>query len=129
MAAATVGNVQGERPAIWDMLGRAKWCALSPWWSWITNPVFRDEWAKHKDLDSYEAKWLYVDALLKVMDPHAFDMQDWRIFQVLKKYSGKTVANKLVEELESYDDGPANTELSRMHLWLSILLLILNKFS
>ncbi len=26
----------------------------------------RDEWAKHKDLDSYEAKWLYVDALLKV---------------------------------------------------------------
>lgn len=26
----------------------------------------RDAWAKHKDLDSYEAKWLYVDALLKV---------------------------------------------------------------
>jgi hypothetical protein len=29
----------------------------------------RDAWAKHKDLDSYEAKWLYVDALLKVSLP------------------------------------------------------------
>ena len=26
----------------------------------------RDAWAKHKDLDPYEAKWLYVEALLKV---------------------------------------------------------------
>ena len=26
----------------------------------------RDAWAKHTDLDSYEAKWLYVDALMKV---------------------------------------------------------------
>lgn len=26
----------------------------------------RDAWAKHKDVESYEAKWLYVDALLKV---------------------------------------------------------------
>ncbi|KAF9815542.1 hypothetical protein IEO21_04542 [Rhodonia placenta] len=47
---ATVGNVQSPRPSVWDMLGRAKW----------------DAWAKHKDLDSYEAKWLYVEALLKV---------------------------------------------------------------
>jgi hypothetical protein len=29
----------------------------------------RDAWAKHKDLDSYEAKWLYVDAVLKVSLP------------------------------------------------------------
>lgn len=29
----------------------------------------RDAWAKHKDLDFYEAKWLYVDALLKVCSP------------------------------------------------------------
>jgi hypothetical protein len=28
--------------------------------------AFRDAWEKQKDLDSYEAKWLYVDALLKV---------------------------------------------------------------
>jgi len=28
--------------------------------------IFRDAWAKHKDLDPFEAKWLYVDALLKV---------------------------------------------------------------
>ena len=26
----------------------------------------RDAWAKKKDLDSYEAQWLYVEALLKV---------------------------------------------------------------
>lgn len=31
-----------------------------------TDP--RDAWAKHKDLDQYEAKWLYVDTLLKVCD-------------------------------------------------------------
>ncbi|OCH85753.1 ACBP-domain-containing protein [Obba rivulosa] len=47
---ATVGNVQPPLPSVWDMLGRAKW----------------DAWAKHKDLDLYEAKWLYVNALLKV---------------------------------------------------------------
>ncbi|KAF5387932.1 hypothetical protein D9615_000122 [Tricholomella constricta] len=69
---ATVGNVKTPRPGIWDMLGRAKW----------------DAWAKHRDLDPYEAKWLYVDALLKV----------------LRKYSDKTVAMTLVEELESYGD-------------------------
>lgn len=28
--------------------------------------LLRDAWAKHKDLDPYEAKWLYVEALLKV---------------------------------------------------------------
>jgi acyl-CoA-binding protein len=73
---ATAGNVRSPRPGIWDMLGRAKW----------------DAWAKHKDLDSYEAKWLYVDALLKV----------------LRKYSDKTVARELVRELESYGGDPAN---------------------
>ncbi|KAG6849218.1 hypothetical protein H0H93_010340, partial [Arthromyces matolae] len=69
---ATVGNVKTPRPGIWDMLGRAKW----------------DAWAKHRDLDQLEAKWLYVDALLKV----------------LRKYSDKTVAMTLVQELESYGD-------------------------
>ncbi|KAI0307357.1 acyl CoA binding protein-domain-containing protein [Multifurca ochricompacta] len=73
---ATAGNVRSPRPGIWDMLGRAKW----------------DAWAKHKDLDSYEAKWLYVDALLKV----------------LRRYSDKTVARDLVRELESYGGDPAN---------------------
>ncbi|KAI0068954.1 ACBP-domain-containing protein [Artomyces pyxidatus] len=78
---ATVGNVKTPRPGIWDMLGRAKW----------------DAWAKHKDLDSYEAKWLYVDALLKV----------------LRKYSDKTVARDLVRELESYEGDPSNIIMSR----------------
>jgi acyl-CoA-binding protein len=73
---ATAGNVAVPRPGIWDLLGRAKW----------------DAWAKHKDLDSYEAKWLYVDALLKV----------------LRRYSDKTVARDLVGEIESYGGDPAN---------------------
>lgn len=77
---ATVGNVQGARPGMWDMLGRAKW----------------DAWAKHKELDSYEAKWLYVDALLKV----------------LSKYSDKTVARDLMNELQSYGGDPSNLVMS-----------------
>ena len=32
----------------------------------IISRISRDAWAKHKDLDSYEAKWLYVDELLRV---------------------------------------------------------------
>ncbi|KAG6903319.1 hypothetical protein C0995_013072 [Termitomyces sp. Mi166 len=63
---ATVGNVKTPRPGIWDMLGRAKW----------------DAWAKHRDLDPLEAKWLYV----------------------LRKYSDKTIAMTLVQELENYGD-------------------------
>ncbi|KDR83439.1 hypothetical protein GALMADRAFT_235577 [Galerina marginata CBS 339.88] len=78
---ATAGNVKSPRPGIWDMLGRAKW----------------DAWAKHKDLDPYEAKWLYVDALLKV----------------LRKYSDKTIAVNLVEELESYGGDPSHLVMSR----------------
>ena len=37
---------------------------LSPIWNMLNG--CRDAWAKHKDLDPYEAKWLYVEALLKV---------------------------------------------------------------
>ncbi|KAG1753740.1 ACBP-domain-containing protein [Suillus paluster] len=77
---ATIGHVQGGRPGMWDMLGRAKW----------------DAWAKHKDLDLYEAKWLYVDALLKV----------------LSKYSDKTVARDLMNELQSYGGDPSNLVMS-----------------
>jgi len=53
---------------MWDMLGRAKWLVLASHISQfaVGKFVFRDEWTKHKDLDQYEAKWLYVDALLKV---------------------------------------------------------------
>ncbi|EPQ59607.1 ACBP-domain-containing protein, partial [Gloeophyllum trabeum ATCC 11539] len=78
---ATVGNVKSPRPGIFDMLGRAKW----------------DAWAKHKDLDQYEAKWLYVDALLKV----------------LRRYSDKTIARDYVRELESYGGDPSNLVMSR----------------
>lgn len=78
---ATVGNVKSPRPAVWDMLGRAKW----------------DEWAKHKDLDPSEAKWLYVEALLKV----------------LRRYSDKTIAKTYVEELESFNGDAGNIVMSR----------------
>ncbi|KAJ6599366.1 hypothetical protein DFH09DRAFT_1022357 [Mycena vulgaris] len=78
---ATVGNVTSPRPGIWDMLGRAKW----------------DAWAKHKDLDSHEAKWLYVGALMKV----------------LRKYSDRTVSADLIQELESYGGDPSNIVMSR----------------
>lgn len=77
---ATVGNVKSPRPGMFDMLGRAKW----------------DAWAKHSDLDSYEAKWLYVEALLKV----------------LRKYSDKTIARDLVQELEAYGGDPSNLVMS-----------------
>ncbi|KAJ7873275.1 hypothetical protein B0H14DRAFT_3860091 [Mycena olivaceomarginata] len=78
---ATVGNVTSPRPGIWDMLGRAKW----------------DAWAKHKDLDPYEAKWLYVGTLMKV----------------LRKYSDRTVSADLIQELESYGGDPSNIIMSR----------------
>jgi Acyl CoA binding protein len=48
--AATVGNVQTSRPGMFDMLGRAKY----------------DAWAKQKDLGTREAKWQYVETLMKV---------------------------------------------------------------
>ncbi|KIJ20103.1 hypothetical protein PAXINDRAFT_126567 [Paxillus involutus ATCC 200175] len=73
---ATVGNVTSPRPGMFDMLGRAKW----------------DAWEKHRDLDRYEAKWLYVDAL----------------FKALGKYPDKTVARDLSDELHSYGGDPGN---------------------
>ncbi|CCA69962.1 hypothetical protein PIIN_03902 [Serendipita indica DSM 11827] len=76
---ATVGNVQGPRPSMFDMLGRAKW----------------DSWAKQKDLGAREAKWQYVETLMKV----------------LRKYSDRTIARNLVQELESYGD-PSSIVLS-----------------
>ncbi|KAK7061462.1 ACBP-domain-containing protein [Favolaschia claudopus] len=78
---ATVGNVTSPRPGMWDMLGRAKW----------------DAWAKHKDIDPYEAKWLYVGTLMKV----------------LRKYSDRTVSADLIQELESYGGDPSNIVMSR----------------
>lgn len=45
------------------MVGRTQ-SALSSAWADFSC---RDAWAKHSDLDSYEAKWLYVEALLKVL--------------------------------------------------------------
>ncbi|GJJ16262.1 hypothetical protein Clacol_010558 [Clathrus columnatus] len=48
--------------------------------------MYRDAWAKHKNLPSQEAKLLYVETLLRV----------------LRKYSDKTVARDLCRELESY---------------------------
>ncbi|THH33646.1 hypothetical protein EUX98_g509 [Antrodiella citrinella] len=57
--------------------------------------VTRDAWAKHKDLHPLEAKVMYVEALIKV----------------LRKYSDKTVARDLVDELEAFN--PAAPDLVR----------------
>jgi len=90
---ATAGNVTSPRPGMWDMLGRAKW----------------DAWSKHKDLDPYEAKWLYVDALLKVCPPSIDDLHECpNLYQVLRRYSDKTVARDHVREIEAFGGDPAN---------------------
>ncbi|KAI6105464.1 ACBP-domain-containing protein [Pisolithus sp. B1] len=73
-----LGTVASSRPGLLDMLGRAKW----------------DAWTKLKDMNPYEAKWRYVDALLKA----------------LNKHSDKSTAQELINDLQSY--GPAhNTAL------------------
>lgn len=78
----------------------------------------RDAWAKHKDLNSYEAKWLYVDALLKVSkEKERHFAHSITTFQVLRKYSDKTMARSLVEELESYGGDPNNLVLSGASSW------------
>ncbi|KAF8974671.1 hypothetical protein BDZ97DRAFT_1911832 [Flammula alnicola] len=76
---ATAGNVKSPRPGIWDMLGRAKW----------------DAWAKHKDLDPYEAK----NKSLQITGPS----------QIL----GQDCCKNLVEELESYGGDPSHIIMSR----------------
>lgn len=73
LRAHTIGFSYGrecEEPQTWDM-GHAGTCKMV---GTAENTFFRvpadcrdrDAWAKHKDLDTYEAKWLYVEALLKV---------------------------------------------------------------
>ncbi|KAI6164984.1 ACBP-domain-containing protein [Pisolithus thermaeus] len=76
---ATIGNVTSSRPGLLDMLGRAKW----------------DAWTKLKDMNQYEAKWRYVDALLKA----------------LNKHSDNSTAQDLVNDLQSY--GPAYNTCTR----------------
>ena len=67
MPTATVGNVKTQRPGMWDMLGRAKWSVHeSTKKLGVYRALLRDAWAQNKDLEQYEAKWLYVDAMLKV---------------------------------------------------------------
>ncbi|KAF8558804.1 hypothetical protein OG21DRAFT_983617 [Imleria badia] len=97
---ATVGNVTSPRPGIFDMLGRAKWYACLRLYSSSVDGFFippRDAWAKHRDLDPSEAKWLYVDALLKVFGTPRF-----------QSHSDKTVAKDLIDELRSYGGDSQN---------------------
>jgi hypothetical protein len=116
---ATVGNVKTQRPGMWDMLGRAKWYVYqyTKMLHIYRSLLIRDAWAENKDLDSYEAKWLYVDAMLKARcRAYIFCMQmPTLLVQVLRKYSDKTVARDLVQELESFGGDPANSVTSREH--------------
>ena len=77
MPTATVGNVKTQRPGIWDMLGRAKWSVRISTKEFNIYRTFfwlRDAWAQNKDLEPYEAKWLYVDAMLKAVYPVSFSV-------------------------------------------------------
>lgn len=51
---ATEGDIQGPRPGILDLLGRAKW----------------DSWNKRKGVPKREAKHLYVASLLRILKKH-----------------------------------------------------------
>ena len=74
---------------MFDMLGRAK----------------HDAWAKQKDLGTREAKLQYVETLVKVMVLFLVVARRLpALWQVLRKYSDRTVAMDLVQELESYGD-------------------------
>lgn len=87
------------------------------------NMGFRDAWAKHKDLDPYEAKWLYVEALVKVCFSFVTsERTSLTIFsQVLRKYSDKTIAKSLIEELESYGGDASHIVRSRKY-WSPFLI-------
>ena len=63
----------------------------------------RDAWAKHEKLSQTEAKWLYVQALMKVRGVYLTSSRRLTPSQVLRRYSDKTVAMDFVRELESYD--------------------------
>ncbi|CAE6409287.1 unnamed protein product [Rhizoctonia solani] len=76
---ATQGNVKTSRPGVWDMLGRAKW----------------DEWAKHKDMDTREAQWRYVETLKKA-----------------SAINYRTIARDLIAELDSFAGDPNNLVMS-----------------
>jgi len=73
------------------MLARAKW----------------DAWAKQKDLKPQEAKWGYVETLMKVCASiirYSTGKLNHTLRQVLRKYSDKTAARDIIQELESYGD-------------------------
>lgn len=73
----------------------------------------RDAWAKHKDLDQYQAKFMYIEALLKVYITFVFAKHFLtKSPQVLRRYSDKTIAMDYVRELDSYTADSSDLELS-----------------
>ena len=86
-------------------------------YAYVVDPSsfhLRDAWEKHKDLDPYEAKWMYIDTLLKVrIPPPTSGIPNLISVQVLRRYSDKTIAMNLVHELESYGGDPSNLVMSR----------------
>jgi hypothetical protein len=99
-----LGEQNGMLPRVYD--------------SGLYSAEYRDAWAKHRELDSYEAKWLYVDALLKVNIRLGMSVNHHvsSFYQVLRKYSDKTIAMTLVQELESYGGDPSNIIMSRKYV-------------
>lgn len=79
------------------MLGRAKWCVHVLWSLGSHDLLYRDAWEKLKNMESHEAKWRYVDALLKVntfMDPLS------KVLTLQRRWAG-TVTRRQLETLSA----------------------------
>ncbi|KDN45608.1 ACBP-domain-containing protein [Tilletiaria anomala UBC 951] len=86
---ATEGDVQGKRPGLLDMLGRAKW----------------DAWAKRRGLTSRDAKQLYVENMLRTLRRFRDRPQAMELIEELENYSGDVAERVMSGALaESYTD-------------------------
>jgi hypothetical protein len=90
----------------------------------------RDAWAKNKDLDPHEARRLYVEALLKVgLAPKCLPLFFTLQCQVLRKYSDRTIARTLIQELESYGGLSSSIVITRKCAVHHLVLLHITHFN
>jgi hypothetical protein len=108
LVSATAGNVASPRPGIFDMLGRAKW--------WIFPLLRRAEAYTIPGTHGPNTRtWtltrqngdMWMLSLRSFFSRHAIYACS-NLYQVLRKYSDKTMARDLVGELESYGGDPVN---------------------
>lgn len=68
---ATVGSSKGDRPSVFNPVGRAKWCVfILLTYADLANMFFchdfRDAWDKYRTLSKEEAMSNYIDEIRKV---------------------------------------------------------------